>query len=189
MPNFTVVTIKMWAYSPPNCQNWYFLVLICPKGVYPLKPFLQNLAWGRESQVPTLTPNFTIVALKMYTCSPQNLQKNVNFWYKFAPKEKFWGFTDKVKYRCTTTNLPVSNDTIIVLKITLLHSVSIITNFIIPKCDKKNRQKIHHTSLSTAGTQPTIPTILGTVIEELCAIFAPPPNFFDLISGFSTRNC
>jgi len=27
--------------------------------------FLQNLAWGRESQVCTCLPNFTIVALKM----------------------------------------------------------------------------------------------------------------------------
>ena len=24
MPNFTVVTLKMWAYSPQNRQNWYF---------------------------------------------------------------------------------------------------------------------------------------------------------------------
>jgi len=40
-----------------------------------------------------------------------------------------------------------------VLKITLLHSVSVITNFIIPKRDKKNKQKNkHHTFSSSAGT-------------------------------------
>jgi len=63
--------------------------------------------------------------------------KNCNFWYKFAPKGKFWGSVEKVEYRCTTTNLPLCNGTIIVLKITPLHSVSFITNVLIPKRDKK----------------------------------------------------
>jgi len=34
--------------------------------------------------------------------------------------------------------------------------------------------KKHHTFLSTAGAQYTIPIILGTVIKEVRAIFAPP---------------
>jgi len=47
------------------------------------------------------------------------------------------------------TNLVIlCNGTIIVLKITLLHSVSVITNFVIPKRDKKNVKKLeinmHH---------------------------------------------
>jgi len=70
----------------------------------------------------------------------------------------------------------MQNDTIIVLKIILLHSVSFITNLVIPKRDKK-KQKKHHTFWSTAGRRPTIPTILGTVIEEVRPIFATP-NFF-----------
>jgi len=48
---------------------------------------------------------------------------------------------EKVEYRCTTTNLPECNDTIIVLKITVLHSVSVITNFVIPKRDKQTDKK------------------------------------------------
>jgi len=55
----------------------------------------------------------------------------IYFWYKFALKGKFWESTEKVEYRYTTTNLPLCNDTI-----TLLRSVSVITNFIIPKRDK-----------------------------------------------------
>jgi len=73
--------------------------------------------------------------------------KNANFWYKFAPQGKSMGSIEKVEYWCTTTNLPLSNDTIIVLKITLLHSVSVITNFVISKRDKqKNKLEInmHH---------------------------------------------
>jgi len=64
-------------------------------------------------------------------------------------------------------------NTIIVLKIILLHSFSVITNFVIPKRDKKtDRQtKKHHTFLSTAGARPRIPTILGMVIEEVCPVF------------------
>jgi len=117
------------------------------------------------------------------------IAKNSNFWYKFAPKKKSRGFVEKNKYRCTTRNHPLCNGTIIVLKISLLHSISIITNFLIPKRDKKrkNEQK-NHTFSSTAGAQPTIPTILGMVIEEVRPIFAPP-NFFDPISSFAARDC
>jgi len=66
------------------------------------------------------------------------------------------------------------NDTITVLKITLFDSVSVITNFVIPKRDKKQTKNTHHTFSSSAGASPTIPTILGMVIEEVRTIFAPP---------------
>ena len=101
--------------------------------------------------------------------------------------------TGKLEHRCTTTNFPLCNDTIIVLKIILLHSVSVITNFVIPKRDKKtdrqtDRQtdKKHHIFSSTAGARPTIPTILGMVIEEVRPIFAPL-TFFDPFSSFAAR--
>ena len=62
--------------------------------------------------------------------------------------EKFCGSTEKVEYRCTTTNLHACNDTIIVLKMTLIHSVSVITNFVIPTRDKQTKNKLeinmHH---------------------------------------------
>ena len=52
----------------------------------------------------------------------------------------------KLEYRCTTRNLPLCNGTIIVLKITLLHGVSVITNFVIPKRDKKQKKTNKKTS-------------------------------------------
>jgi len=88
-----------------------------------------------------------------------------------------FGVHKNVEYRCTTTNV-LCNDTIIVLKITLLHSVSVMTNFVIPRHDKK-----HHTFSSTASAQPTIPAMM---IEEVCAIFASL-LFFDPISSFAAR--
>jgi len=89
--------------------------------------------------------NFTVLALKMWAYTAHKIVKNRNFWYKFAPKRKFRGCTEKVEYRCTTTNLLLCNDTIIVLKITLLQSVSVITNFVIPRRDiQKNRQTTSH---------------------------------------------
>ena len=79
---------------------------------------------------------------------PQKLPKIVIFGKNLPLGEnKFWGSIGKFEHRCTTTNLPLCNDTIIVLKIILLHDnddddddVSVITNFVIPKRDKKNRQ-------------------------------------------------
>jgi len=53
---------------------------------------------------------------------------------------KFCGSTEKVEYRCTTTNILLCNDITIVLKIAPLHSVSVITNFVIPKYDKQTKQ-------------------------------------------------
>ena len=64
------------------------------------------------------------------------------------------------------SNIHLCNDTIIVLKISLLHSVSVITNFVIPKRDKQTDKK-HHTVSFIAGARPTIPTILGMVIKEV----------------------
>ena len=60
---------------------------------------------------------------------------------KNCPQEKFWRSIGKLEHWCTTTNLPLCSDTIIVLKIILLHSVSVITNFVIPKRDKKTKIK------------------------------------------------
>jgi len=94
-----------------------------------------------------------------------------------------------LEYRYTTRNLPLCNGTIIVLTVSLLHGVSVITNFVIPKRDKKtkkNEQKIHHTFSYIAGARPTFPTILGMVIEEVRPVYAPP-NFFDPISSFAAR--
>jgi len=103
--------------------------------------------------------------------------------------EKFWGSTETVECRCTTANLPACNDAIILLIIMLLHRVSVIRNFVIPKRGKQSWQtdkKTSHFFVYTAGARPTIPTILGMAIEEVRTIFAPP-NFFDPISSFAAR--
>jgi len=135
------------------------VVYICPKGYIPLGDFYKILPGGGKFH----RSNFK----KLWPCSTKTRQK-------FASGEKFWGSIRKLEHRCTTTNLPLCNDTIIVLKIILLHIISIITNFVIPKRDKQtDRQKKHHTFSSTAGARPTIPTILGMVIEEVRPIFAP----------------
>ena len=75
--------------------------------------------------------------------------------------------------------------------ITLLHNVSVITNFVIPKRDKQKKQtdrqkRKHHNFSSTAGARPTISTILGMVIEEVCH-FCTPLTFFYPISNFAAR--
>jgi len=56
--------------AAPNVCSYTTLVSICPKGVYPLQ-----FGVGEEVQGGTLTPNFTIVALRMWAYGPQNRQK------------------------------------------------------------------------------------------------------------------
>ena len=73
--------------------------------------------------------------------------------------------------RCTTKNLPLCNCAIIVLKIILLNSVSIITNFVIRKRDKYIQKK-RNTFSSKAGALPTIAIILGMVIKEVRIVYA-----------------
>ena len=109
-----------------------------PKRGIPLKRFLQYFDCGSPRSAPSYQTSLFWLKKNV---GAQKSQKNRNFWYKFTPIEKFWGSTEKVEYRCTTTNLPLCYDTIIVLKITLLHSVSVITNFVIPKRDKKSKPK------------------------------------------------
>ena len=67
----------------------------------------------------------------------------VIFGKKFAPGEKLWGSIGKLEYKCTTTNLPLCNDTIIVLTITVLHSVSVITNFVVTNKKQTNKKTSH----------------------------------------------
>jgi len=87
------------------------------------------------------------------------IAKNCNFCINL-PLKTIKGSIEKLEYRCTTRNLPLCNGTISVLKITLLHGVSAITNFVVPKRDKQTDKK-HHTFSSTAGARPTTPPYLA----------------------------
>ena len=49
------------------------------------------------------------------------------------------GSIEKLEYICTATNLLPCNGTMIVLKMTLLNSVSAFTNFVIRKRDKNKK--------------------------------------------------
>jgi len=78
------------------------------------------------------------------------ITKNGKFWYKFSPEGKFWKSIEKLECMCTTTNLPLCNVTIIVLKITLLRSVSVFTDLEIPKRDKEiNKNKTKKLEINT----------------------------------------
>ena len=78
-PNFTIVTLKMWAYNPQNRWNWQFLVYICPKGVYPLSNFYKIWLGGGS---PRFVPSFQISSLWV---------KNVGVQCPKSPKLVFFG--------------------------------------------------------------------------------------------------
>jgi len=93
VPNFTIVTFKMWAYTPKSPKLIIFGINLPQKGI-PLKRFLQYLAWGRESQVRALIPNFTILALKNVGLQPLKSRKiaifgmNLPLWLNFGGPQK-----------------------------------------------------------------------------------------------------
>jgi len=176
----------MWEYSPQNRQNWYFFGVNLPKRHIPPYAIFTIFCLG-EPQDRTLSLNFTAihVALKMWPYGPQNRQK-WQFLAKICPSvKKFWGSIGKLEHKCTTTNLSLCYAIITVLKIILLHSVSLSQTSSFQSVTK-NRQTKNHTFSSSAGAQPRIPTILGMVIEKVRPIF-PPLTFFDPISSFAAR--
>ena len=118
----------------------------------PVSSFAARGFWNVEGKMPPARENDYNSILNrsgLKKCGPtaSKISKNRNFCSKFTHNGKCWGSTEKVEYRCTTTNLPLCNDVITILKITLLHSVSVITNFIIPKRDKKTS---HYSRLQPA---------------------------------------
>jgi len=63
----------MCAYSRKIAQIGHFWYKFAPKGYTPLSYFFYTkFGLGRVSQLCTLTPNFTAVALKMWAYSHQN---------------------------------------------------------------------------------------------------------------------
>jgi len=133
MPNFSDVTFKMSAYTPKTAEIGVFWYKFSQKGYIPFIDFYQ-IRLGEAISRSTLSRQISSLSLKKCV-QPQNRENGI-FWYKFDPKGKLWRSTEKVEYRNTTTNLSLCNDTITVLKITLLHSASVITKFLIPKTPK-----------------------------------------------------
>ena len=130
--------------QPPKSQKLVIFYIYLPqRSISPYAIFLQ--IWhGGVSHVPTITLTFIFVVLKMWSYGSQNRKKMAIFGINL-PLRKNPGVRRELEYRCTTRNLPLCNGTVIVLKITPLHSVSIITNFLIPKRDRQtDRQKTLH---------------------------------------------
>jgi len=56
----------MWEYSPKIAKIGIFRYKFAQNGYTPLSDFLTKFGLGRKSQVFTLVPNLTTVALKMW---------------------------------------------------------------------------------------------------------------------------
>jgi len=70
-PNFRIVAFKMWATRVKVAK---IANIILPKMGIPPYAIFAKFGLGRESQVRTLLPNFTVVALKMWSYSLQSSQ-------------------------------------------------------------------------------------------------------------------
>jgi len=90
LPNFTVVAYKIWAYSPKIAKIGIFWYKFARKGYTPLCEFYK--IWLGEGS-PRSAPSRQISSLWLLKCgfTAPKIVKNGNFWYTFAPKEKFRG--------------------------------------------------------------------------------------------------
>jgi len=78
LPKMLVNIVNWWCYVillvgvrffETQCRLWRY------RNGYISQRFSQKLVWETESQVRTLTPDFTVVAWKIWTYSPHNRQK------------------------------------------------------------------------------------------------------------------
>jgi len=136
-------SFKKCGLRAPKITKINFWYIFGQKRYIPLSNFYK--IWrGEGLPGPHGRANFRHCGFKNVAILPPKSPK-IAFLYKFAPKKKSRGSIQKLEYRCTTRNLPLCNGAIIALKITLLHSVSIITNFVIPKRDiTKLEINMHH---------------------------------------------
>jgi len=74
-PNFCRFGLVNVGLRPKKSPKMVIFGINHPKGVYPLKLFLQNFAWVMEPQDRTCMQNFTVVALKMWPYGSKNRQK------------------------------------------------------------------------------------------------------------------
>jgi len=130
----------MWAYGPKKSPKMVIFGINFPQRDIPLSDIYKILpgegAPGPHPRVKFHRCSFINVAVRL-----QKSPKMVIFGKNLRLEKKLWGSIGKLEHRCTTTNLPLCNDTIIVLKIILLRSVSVIRNFVIPKRDKNRQTK------------------------------------------------
>jgi len=65
----------MWAYSPQNCQNWYFWYTFAQKGYNPLSVFLTKFGLVEGVPGPHRHTKFHRYGLKMWAYSRKNREK------------------------------------------------------------------------------------------------------------------
>jgi len=111
VPNLTIVTFKMWVYTPKIAEIGNFWYKFAHKGYTPLSDFLIKFGLGQGVPGPHPHTKFHRFRFINVGLQPQNREKS-HFSYKFALRKNFGGSAEKVEYRCTTTSLPVSNDAI-----------------------------------------------------------------------------
>ena len=76
----------MWAYSPKIAKVGNIWYKFAKKRYTPYAIFVK-FGLGRESQVCTLIPNFTILAFKKVGLQPQKSRKKVIFGINLPPLE------------------------------------------------------------------------------------------------------
>jgi len=161
------------------------IALNLPKRGIPLKQFFNKIWLGDGVSGPHPHTKFHFSGCKNVGLQSQKSRKIEICRINLSLRENFGGPQKKLNM-CTTTNIPVCNDTIIVLKITLLHSVSVITNFVIPNGDKTRQTKTSHFVIYSRRANHD-PHHAWHGDRGGPSQFCVPLTFFDPISSFAAR--
>ena len=104
----------MWAYSPKKSPTMLICGIPLPKmGIFPSAIFTK-FCLGEGAPRPHPPAKFSRCSFKNVALRLQKSPKMVIFGKNLRLEKKLWGSIGKLEHRCTTTNLPLCNDTIIV---------------------------------------------------------------------------
>jgi len=77
MTNFTIVAFKCGSTAPKVAKIGIYWYKFSPKGYTASDFLIQNLAWNRKSQVRTLMPIFTVLALRCGLTAPKIVKMEI----------------------------------------------------------------------------------------------------------------
>jgi len=127
--------------------NWYFSYKFAQKWYIPLSDFTQ-FGSGRESQICTLVPNFTVVALKNVSLQPPKSWKMLILGINFPLRENSGAPQKKLNILARLQTFLYAMTSLLFWKLNCFIAFPLLQ--IAWQTNKK-----HHTFSSTAGARPT----------------------------------
>ena len=149
---------------------------MCQKGYTPLSDFFTTFGCREEVPGPHPYTKFHCSGFKNVGLQLQKSRKIAIFGINLPLWENFGGPEKKLNIGAQLQTFLYAITPSLFWKLHRFTAFPLLQTSSFKKRDKQTNKK-HHTFSSTAGARPRIPNILGTVIDEVRPIFAPPNLF------------